>query len=72
MEWQPIETAPKDGTVILLVGHAEDKVVAGFFDSQVQDDFKWVFLDPEADESRLNAFGTKRFPPKHWANLPTI
>jgi hypothetical protein len=64
--WQPIETAPKDSTAILLwpytpgdiwSGHAPKEVALGYY---VADG---VWLNPE------DAFGTT-FEPTHWMPLP--
>ena len=41
MKWQPIETAPKDGTVIILSKYG--KVYAGWFNED--DDVEWHFID---------------------------
>jgi hypothetical protein len=63
-EWQPIETAPKDGLAVLLWpyqpwavlrGHAMEEVVLGY---RTMDD-KWY--NPEQRET---------FEPTHWMPLP--
>lgn len=68
MEWQPIETAPKDGTVVLLAGPEFEHgcVIAFWSDPSVGDtteeDAGWY--ESESDSHRL--FGT----PTHWMPLP--
>jgi hypothetical protein len=62
MGWQPIETAPKDGTIILAVkagkGHGGYTII--FWD----DDFEWSGYTAE-EEKRL-----VKFQPTHWMPLP--
>lgn len=66
MNWQPIETAPKDGTEILIVGVYPDgmagNVEAGFFDHDsgywagtYYDGYGYTYNNPE---------------PTHWMPLP--
>ena len=64
-DWQPIETAPRDGTAVLcwpfnyssvFEGKAEPEIVIGFFS---EDDW-WC-------ESTV----AKTFDPTHWRPLPT-
>lgn len=64
-DWQPIETAPRDGTAVLcwpfnysslFEGKAEPEIVIGFFS---EDDW-WC-------ESTV----AKTFDPTHWCPLPT-
>lgn len=75
--WQPIETAPKDGTTILLV--AEGTVIAAWW----HDDFgpfQWVFVDDPresltgcCDHEGTGRVYTNGYPvdvPTHWMPLP--
>jgi hypothetical protein len=64
--WQPIETAPTDGTAVLLwpygysdiwQGHADCEVVLGYFDNEGREEW----FNPEAREW---------FEPTHWMPLP--
>lgn len=66
MSWQPIETAPKDGTVILLMGGAFHGLpFAGqYHQSELSPDEPWICLT--ADKRRL--YGHV---PTHWMPLPT-
>lgn len=72
-EWQPIETAPKDGTHILLwfnvpASMFETNVAIGFW-SDLADD--WPEVEPwfmlECDSAPLTAFGARA---THWMPLP--
>jgi hypothetical protein len=58
-DWQPIETAPKDGTRIIVANYAV-----------VWPDVSWV-KSPRAGErwEHLN-LGAVRFAPTHWMPIP--
>ncbi len=62
--WQPIETAPKDETWILLYGdwNGEPRVNLGFWGGYTDDDKDWS--DSECASHPLTAFGWQ---PTHWA-----
>lgn len=69
MEWQPIETAPKDGTWVLVYGdgtddEAEDRKVAVAQYVNYFDDFRWQFA--WYDGGYYGRFKN----PTHWAPLP--
>lgn len=67
-EWQPINTAPRDGTVILITRYGD--TYAAFFD--VNDGaFPWIFLDPGSQEY-TNGWqdDVDRFGPTHWMPMP--
>lgn len=76
MTWRPIETAPKDGTTILLAA-PNNPVVAGWFNATFTP-FPWVFVDDisevlcqcEDGPPRLNANGYPLTLPTHWMPLP--
>ena len=63
--WQPIETAPKDETWILLYGDymGEPRVHAGFWG--VGDDW----FDTECASHSLTAFSWQ---PTHWMPMPEL
>lgn len=65
-EWQPIETAPRDGTIILLVdgGNQVWGPYAGAWVGK-NDHYPWVFLDPDIE---LNGMPPSGF--THWMPLP--
>jgi len=52
--WQPIETAPKDGTGVLL------------FDG----DFEIGYWDYETDQWVIDLFGQTKMQPTHWMPIP--
>ena len=63
-EWQPIETAPKDGTLVLL--YAQGTLASGVYEAG-----DWYFWEGEIVdcEGRLNHW-IKGFGPTHWMPLP--
>lgn len=68
-EWQPIETAPKDGTMILVWDESSSPgVVAAYFLSETHDDEEWsgwIYGD------QLLADADPEGPlPTHWMPLP--
>lgn len=73
-EWQPIETAPKDGTLVLLLDGR--MVVAGCWNAAFNDG--WCFWDgygvssddDEANVVELNSW-IPGFGPSHWMPLPS-
>lgn len=71
--WQPIETAPKDGTqvVLLLEGHTE-AVVASW--REVEDFALWVAVDEFKEPSSWDGGSCWEHSdqPTHWAPLPAI
>jgi len=75
MDWQPIETAPRDGTRIILTDGKS--VEAGCFAPHVHgDEYAWAFVDDYAAEDvghgnvgvQANAFKTDFV--THWMPLP--
>lgn len=69
-EWQPIETAPRDGTVILLT-YADD-VLVGAWDAG-ESRYPWKYLDAEWRRGKgLVPFmnGLASHAPTHWMPLP--
>ena len=83
MEWQPIETAPRDGTWIQvkIPGHGSDNIVAwqpGLLDSEGADCGDWTFMteqEPPDDWTdgvcwAVNSDGLPSTRPTHWMPLP--
>jgi hypothetical protein len=82
--WQPIETAPKDGSEFQarIPGHGEDNVIAwddGLLDSHGCDCGGWMFTrDQEPPDCwtdgicwTVNEDGSASARPTHWKPLPT-
>lgn len=68
MDWQPIETAPKDGRKILLIELYEDHVEGGVVGEWRAGAFlsggpRWVFIDKRGNGAGL------WFKPTHWAPI---
>lgn len=64
-EWQPIETVPKDGTVVLLAGKFSGVEASAWNDKD--ETYPWVLLDeatPGRTNSRMDGYCT------HWIPLP--
>jgi len=67
-EWQSIETAPKDGSEILL--GTPDDVFAGFYHDGSQN--YWHFAGWYAEMARGNLLTTKPCRVTHWMPLPEV
>lgn len=68
MNWHPIETAPKDGTPIIVFGRERGEprwVTAqwGVWNLRGDVDWRWVEGSDREDESIIS------FEPTHWASL---
>lgn len=65
MNWQPIETAPKDGTLILILHHGQ--VYAGVWGKgvKVEDGYSWGVIDKWGDYNAMMDTA-----PTHWMPLP--
>jgi len=66
MTWQPIESAPKDGSLVILYSPAEEQVCVGVFDHSI-----WHCACK--DQPDLGEFGFHGFidvTPSHWMPLP--
>jgi hypothetical protein len=62
VSWQPIETAPRDGTDVLLVWYEKNcMIVAGWDDEQHDEPYRWASLDGPVYHK--DAFS-------HWMPLP--
>ena len=63
-EWQPISTAPKDGTIILICGFSS----TGYYVADVKwnaDEIEFCLFDPETDGHTWPTYE-----PKFWMPLP--
>lgn len=70
MDWQPIETAPKDGTAILTVVAGFEPSVSQWVDRKVK--ARWC-IDPETFMEQAHFeeyFWNTRYEPTHWMPLP--
>jgi len=82
--WQPIETAPRDGTEILIaigsdyIGSAFYAVVAigsdyigsAFYADDDSDPYPWKFFDRNGIKPLANGIRDDRMGPTHWMPLP--
>ena len=69
--WQPIETVPKDGSVILIVDMTDryPNVQAASWWPERDNKFPWTLFEGNNGRDGLNALDA-RFPPTHWMPLP--
>lgn len=74
-EWQPIETAPKDGTdVIVMYMHCETQCVFNAFYASEEHHWEkrdvgwWSYEHSEVSRIRLDGFMT----PTYWMPLPPV
>ncbi len=72
MDWQPIETAPRDGTEILLHQAGWGRVMLGWRGSSM-----WHFYDEphwsealQEDIADINGWPDDKQGPTHWMPLP--
>jgi len=61
-DWQPIETAPKDGTPVLLGREFDTHVALAEWDDEAMPPFQWRVPDTEI------AYHAKGY--THWMPLP--
>lgn len=60
-KWRPIETAPKDGTKVLLINRARNMAV-GLWQQEA-----WYLI---GNAGSPNSFFNNHFGPTHWMSLP--
>jgi hypothetical protein len=83
MEWQPIETAPKDGTAFQarIPGHGDDNIIAwhtGLLGTNDEDCGGWSFVEDQEPPPcwtdgicwAENEDGEQSVEPTHWKLLP--
>jgi len=63
MEWQDIETAPKDGDILLYCEETDEQFVAFWGTDPEDNDQQWVF-------ARGDGFAVIVRDPTHWHPLP--
>lgn len=66
-DWQPIETAPKDGNEILVFYQTRKKVVIAYWEPQSYNKKPrpyWAAIGSHWIES------DRKYPPTHWMPLP--
>ena len=77
MDWQPIETAPRDGTEVLLwcAPHSDmemDSIFAAAWVTDAGDEKRpystWII--PQADDKEGGWADTLRWMPTHWMPMP--
>jgi len=69
--WQPIESAPRDGTLIVLgrwygPPRRWERAVGYWFDRDER--FPWRFIDPSSDDG-INGYRSGPWGPSHWCEL---
>lgn len=82
-DWQPIETAPRDGTAFQarIPGHGSDNIIAavdGLLDGDGSDCWAWGFVEdqepPDCWDDGIcwatNSDGVASVRPTHWKPLP--
>lgn len=65
--WQPIATAPRDGTAVLL--KYKENVFVGEYNPEFFKGFPWRFFDSETSTG-INGLQDNGFGPTHWQPLP--
>lgn len=70
MEWQPISTAPRDGTHI-LIAFGQDGVSSAMYTRNLDDAHPWKFMDRQQDGVPIfNGARDDQYGPSHWMPLP--
>jgi len=69
-EWQPIETAPKDGTPVLIFVPAYTRPTLGDFPAVMQVAHWYGFAGGEFAWTEVHGEGYETYEPTHWMPLP--
>lgn len=69
MSWLNINSAPRDGTSILL-RFGQDGVSTGWWKDDDSDPRPWKFLDRNGDDPIANSCRDGEYGPSHWMPLP--
>lgn len=67
MEWQPIETAPKSGDLLVYCRDTKEQFVAFWSKSIETDDVAWTYARFRDEEGMVNSVICR---PSHWMPLP--
>lgn len=68
--WQKMDTAPRDGTHI-LIAFGEDHVSSAAYTRNDDDPHPWKFVDQQADGVPIfNGARDDQYGPTHWQPLP--
>ena len=70
MQWQPIESAPRDGTYILLL-MVDGNVEKGYFQKSKYNAFHGFFIVNNGDYTDGGYGSDYKCEPTHWMPLPT-
>lgn len=70
-DWQPIETAPRDGTHI-LIAFGEDVVASACYTANDDETHPWKFVDQQGKGLPIfNGARDDKYGPTHWMPLPS-
>ena len=69
--WQPIETAPKDGSVFLIVDMKSSRPMAyaACWWPERDDLYPWAIFEGVNTDGGLNSY-SRKYPPTHWMPMP--
>ncbi|HEU4635425.1 MAG TPA: DUF551 domain-containing protein [Edaphobacter sp.] len=72
-DWQPIETAPKDGTRVLVCYGSKPRVIVAYWQSEPslwerEDVPCWAVFEPE--DPFYSVYLLDEYEPTHWQPLP--
>lgn len=72
MEWQPIETAPKDGTYVLLYFPHRNLVIGGLWEYQGEGDWEMGIEDWQdwCTDDDVVIQEDPSYAPTHWMSIP--
>lgn len=65
--WQPIDSAPRDGTVIELRWGQDGQMPGWWLEAAAEDSYQWAFFDTGCDERTfVNEAVSGEYGPSHW------
>lgn len=68
-KWQPIETVPKNKTVVLLYNNKRKYVHVAYYDKENRK-WPWVSLEPDGDDKEWSRYRFD-YSATHWMPLPS-